>query len=177
MSNVSIQTLSPTDLLDRVAELNRILIDSVEQGAAIGFIHPLSGSAATAFWQETVAPELATTRRTMFVAELSGSMVGTVQLITAMPPNQPHRCEIIKMVVHPDARRKGVGRALLSAAIDYARRTGKTLVTLDTRTEDAAEQLYASVGFDRSGTIPDFALDPDGGRRHATTYMYLRIPS
>ena len=102
-------------------------------------------------------------------------IVGTVQLLTVMPPNQPHRCEIAKMIVHPQARRLGIGRALMNEALDRARELGKTLVTLDTRTGDAAEPLYASVGFEVAGVIPDFAWDPDGKALHATTYMFRRI--
>ena len=104
-----------------------------------------------------------------------GEIVGTVQLLTAMPPNQPHRCEVAKMIVHPSARRLGIGRCLIARAIEHAEELGKTLVTLDTRTGDAAEPLYASVGFEVAGIIPDFAWDPDGRARHSTTYMFRRI--
>lgn len=79
------------------------------------------------------------------------------------------------MIVHPNARRLGVGRHLMARAIEHAGELGKTLVTLDTRTGDAAEPLYASVGFEVAGVIPEFAWDPDGQARHATTYMYRRI--
>jgi ribosomal protein S18 acetylase RimI-like enzyme len=79
------------------------------------------------------------------------------------------------MVVHPRARRLGIGRALMKAVLDRARTLGKTLVTLDTRTGDAAEALYAAVGFEVAGVVPGFAWDPDGVARHATTYMYRRI--
>jgi ribosomal protein S18 acetylase RimI-like enzyme len=79
------------------------------------------------------------------------------------------------MIVHPQARRLGVGRSLMTIALDHARALGKTLVTLDTRTGDVAEPLYESVGFATAGVIPDFAWDPDGKAKHATTYMYCRI--
>ena len=98
-----------------------------------------------------------------------------MQLVLSMPPNQPHRAEIAKMIVHPAARRLGLGRALMEAALDAAKSRGKTLVTLDTRTGDTAEPLYRSVGFEVAGVIPDFAWDPDGRAMHGTTYMYRRI--
>ena len=79
------------------------------------------------------------------------------------------------MIVHPRARRLGLGRALMTRAIDRARELGKTLITLDTRTGDVAEPLYASVGFEVAGVIPEYAWDPDGKAKHATTYMYRRI--
>ena len=98
-----------------------------------------------------------------------------MQLILALPPNQPHRCEVAKMMVHPVARRKGVGRALMAALETEARAAGKTLITLDTKTGDKAEPLYKAAGFRTAGIIPGFALDPDGAAMHATTYMYKAL--
>lgn len=159
----------------RVEALSQILADSVADGAAISFMAPIPYEDAARFWTVDVGPEVAAGRRVLYVAERNGEIVGTVQLLTAMPPNQPHRCEIAKMIVHPRARRMGVGRALMNQALDRARELGKSLVTLDTRTGDVAEPLYASVGFEVAGVIPDFAWDPDGKARHATTYMFRRI--
>ena len=158
-----------------VAALSLILADSVAQGAAISFMAPLALDDAARFWTESVMPEVAAGRRAVFGAEHAGELVGTVQLITALPPNQPHRCEIAKMIVHPRARRLGIGRALIRSALDRARQLGKTLVTLDTRTGDVAQPLYAGVGFEVAGVIPDYAWNPDGQATHATTYMFCRI--
>ncbi|TCM20420.1 ribosomal protein S18 acetylase RimI-like enzyme [Novosphingobium sp. PhB165] len=158
-----------------VTSLSRILADSVGDGASISFMAPLSRDDAEGFWMGDVLPEVAAGRRLLFGAERGNEIVGTVQLITAMPPNQLHRCEIAKMIVHPGVRRLGIGRALMNRALDSARKLGKTLVTLDTRTGDIAEPLYASAGFKVAGIIPDFAWDPDGKARHATTYMYRQI--
>ena len=158
-----------------LAALSRILIDSVAGGAAISFMAPLSQAEAERFWMNDVRPQVEAGHRSLFGAWHDGEIVGTVQLLTAMPPNQPHRCEIAKMVVHPQVRRLGIGRALMDRALARARELGKTLVTLDTRTGDAAEPLYASIGFEVAGIIPDFAFDPDGRAKHGTTYMYRRI--
>ena len=155
--------------------LSRILADSVAEGAAISFMAPLSLEAAALFWSRDVQPEVVAGRRVLFGAEHDGNLVGTVQLLTAMPPNQPHRCEIAKMIVHPQVRRLGIGRALMNRALVRAHELGKALVTLDTRTGDVAEPLYASVGFEVAGVIPDFAWDPDGKAKHATTYMFRHI--
>lgn len=175
MTAIVVSTLPAHEIPRQVPDLNRILIDSVSAGAAISFLDPLSQDEATAFWRDAVSPEVAKARRVLFVAKAAGRVTGTVQLLTALPPNQPHRCEIAKMVVHPDARRQGLGRALVNTAIDTARSLGKTLITLDTRTGDAAQSLYAAAGFETAGRIPRFALDPDGRTLHATTYMYLRL--
>ena len=167
--------LDAAGIRDRMDPLCRILVDSVADGAAISFMAPVSHEDAARFWSDAVIPEAAAGRRLVFGAERGGDLVGTVQLLTAMPPNQPHRCEIAKMIVHPAARRAGIGRALMTRALDRARDLGKTLVTLDTRTGDVAEPLYASVGFEVAGVIPDFAWDPDGRATHATTYMFRRL--
>lgn len=159
----------------RLEALSKVLADSVADGAAISFMAPLPYEDAALFWSRDVKPEVVAGRRVLLGAERNGDFLGTVQLLTAMPPNQPHRCEIAKMIVHPRARRFGIGRALMNRALDRARELGKTLVTLDTRTGDVAEPLYASVGFKVAGVIPDFAWDPDGKARHATTYMFRWI--
>lgn len=162
--------------LDRNLDgLTRLLIDTVTEGAAVSFLDPLAPETARAFWQAEVFPEVTANRRCLLTAHLGDTLVGTVQLITAMPQNQPHRAEIAKMMVHPTARRRGLGHALLRAALDHARTLGKTNVTLDTRSGDVSQSLYASVGFEVAGIIPDFALDPDGRTLHSTTYMYKRL--
>ena len=46
------------------------------------------------------------------------------------------------------------------------------LVTLDTRTGDAAEPLYSGLGYETAGQISQFALAPEGDRIEATTYMF-----
>ncbi len=163
------------DIDRRLSALVQILADSVAAGGAISFMAPLSYDDAARFWSQDVRAEVAAGRRVLFGAERGGEFLGTVQLITALPPNQPHRCEIAKMIVHPRARRFGIGRALMSRALDRARQLGKTLVTLDTKTGDVAEPLYASVGFEVAGVIPDYAWDPDGKALHATTIMFRRV--
>lgn len=153
-------------------DLCKILIDSVSDGAAISFMDPVSREDALSFWTGSVRSEVAQGNRHLLGAIIDDQMVGTVQLVVGMPPNQPHRAEISKMIVHPGARRRGVAKALMTAALDLARAKGKTLVTLDTRTGDVSEALYRAVGFEVAGAIPGFALDPDGAALHATTYMF-----
>ena len=172
MTSISIHCLS-TDELDAHADaLAEIMAQTVEDGAAIGYMQPFSRTDGLAFFTEQVFPEVRAGRRRLLVARLDGKTVGSVQLVTALPPNQPHRCEVAKMMVAPTARRKGIGRALMQALDAEARDAGKTLVTLDTKTGDKAEPLYRAAGFKTAGVIPGFALDPDGKAEHATTYMY-----
>ena len=173
--SIHITELDGEGIVRRVDALSGILIDSVSGGAAISFMAPLSYDAAAQFWLRDVLNEVAAGRRILLGADHNGDLVGTVQLITFMPPNQQHRCEIAKMIVHPGARRLGIGRSLMNHVLDRARDLRKTLVTLDTRTGDVAELLYRSMRFDVAGAIPDFAWDPDGKARHSTTYMFRRL--
>ena len=167
-----ITELTAADIAKHVDDLCRVLMDSVAGGAAISFMAPLTKAEAERFWAHDVKSAVEGGSRHLFGAFVDGKLVGTVQLVTGMPPNQPHRAEISKMIVHPDGRRRGLGKALMNEALTLAKRAGKTLVTLDTRPGDVAEPLYKGVGFKEAGVIPDFAFDPDGAKRHATTYMY-----
>lgn len=168
----SILELSPSDIDTHGADLTRVLMDSVLNGAAISFMATLTEAEAQEFWRVDVRSSVEIRSRLLFGAFVDERLVGTVQLVVGMPPNQPHRAEISKMIVHPESRRLGLGKALMTAAIEAAKRASKSLVTLDTRTGDVSEDLYRSVGFVQAGVIPDFAYDPDGKARHATTYMY-----
>lgn len=172
---ISISALNEDRIHDHLADLSTILAACVANGAAISFMQPFSVHDAQRFWVHDVLPEVIAGRRILLGALQDGAIVGAVQLITALPPNQSHRCEIAKMIVHPNARRQGIGRALMQAAITEAKALGKTMITLDTKTTDVAAPLYASVGFETAGIIPDFASDPDGRALHPTTYMFRRI--
>jgi len=159
----------------RLEALSYMLADSVNAGASISFMSPLSYNEAGMFWSKNVKPEVSAGRRVLFGALRGDELLGTVQLLVAMPPNQSHRGEVAKMIVHPNARRLGIGRSLMSHVLEQASKRGKTLITLDTKTGDVAEPLYLSLGFEVAGIIPDFAWDSDGKAKHSTTYMFHRL--
>lgn len=138
-----------------------VLIDCVDGGASVSFMHPLPRDKALAFWQG-VAEATARGERVLMVAEDAGGIVGTVQLVLAQPENQPHRADLSKMLVHRRARCRGVGAALMLAAEQAARDCGKSLLVLDTASAEA-ERLYARMGWQRCGVVPGFALLPHGG--------------
>jgi ribosomal protein S18 acetylase RimI-like enzyme len=175
MDDIRIHVIGPQDFAALETSLAEIVADGVNSGAAISFMQPYSLDDGRRFWAEEVFPDVAHGRRVLFVAYLDDAVVGTVQMDVTLRPNQPHRGEVAKMVVHSRARRRGVGRALMRALEAHAKSLGKTLITLDTRTGDKAETLYASVGFHRAGVIPNYAYDPDGRAKHGTTYMYKEI--
>jgi GNAT superfamily N-acetyltransferase len=151
-----------------------VLIDCVESGASVGFMLPLSRERALAFWQGMLE-SAARGERIVLVAEdlESRTIVGTVQVVLAMPENQPHRADVAKMQVHRKARRRGIGEALMRAAEAAAREAGKTLLVLDTVTGSDAERLYARLGWQRCGEIPGYALWPRGGL--CSTTVFYRV--
>jgi GNAT superfamily N-acetyltransferase len=147
-----------------------VLIDCVEGGASVSFMLPMTRAKADAFWQG-VSASVARGERVVLAAEdETGAIVGTAQIILSQPENQPHRGDLAKMLVHRRARRRGVGARLLAAAERSALDAGKTLLVLDTASDDA-ERLYARQGWQRCGEIPNYALLPDG-RPCATTYFF-----
>ena len=154
---------------DDVRGLAEVLIDCVEGGASVSFMHPLAPEKAAAFWRR-VGVEVAAGGRALFVADDAHGIVGTVQLVLDLPENQPHRADVSKMLVHRRARRRGVGAALMRAAEAHARAAGRSLLVLDTASADA-ERLYARLGWRLSGVIPRYALLPNG-EPCATSYFY-----
>jgi len=158
--------------LDMLAE---VLHAAVHDGASVSFVLPFSIGEARRFWRDKVLPGITDRTRRMLVARWSGRIVGTVQLEPAAQPNQQHRAEVVKLLVHPDARRRGIARALMSALEDVARLEHRTLLTLDTRTGDRAEPLYVSLGYISAGVIPRFARAPHSPELQATTIFYKEL--
>ena len=150
--------------------LSDVLIDSVEGGASVSFMLPMTRGKAEAFWRGASASVASGERFVLAAEDAAGAIVGTVQVIMAQPENQPHRGDLAKMLVHRQARRQGIGEALLVAAERRALSAGKTLLVLDTASDDA-ERLYVRQGWQRCGLIPNYALWPDG-RPCATTYFF-----
>lgn len=169
-ASVTTRILAAHDASERIAELTTILVDCVNGGAGVSFMAPLARDTADAFWRD-VADGVAANDRVLVVAEDGDRIVGTVQVVFAWPPNQPHRADVAKMLVHPSARRRGIGAALVRAAEEAALRAGKTLLVLDTVTGGDAERLYAKLGWVRVGEVPRFALMPDG-TECGTTFFY-----
>jgi GNAT superfamily N-acetyltransferase len=164
------QLWSPTET--QVSGLAQLLIDCVEGGASVSFMHPLSESKALSFWRR-VSEGVANNQRALLIAQQGDLVIGTVQLVLEQPENQPHRADLSKMLVHRRARRQGVGTELLREAERVARELGKTVLVLDTASSDA-ERLYARLGWQRCGYVPDYALLPFGGLC-GTTFFYRKL--
>jgi GNAT superfamily N-acetyltransferase len=157
----------------QVEALADLLVDAVDDGASVGFMYPLEKAKAVAFWRR-VAGGVEAGERALLVAEDGTGIVGTVHLMLALPENQPHRADLTKMLVHPRARRRGLGAALMEAAEEMARDCGKTLLVLDTVSGSDAERLYARLGWVRVGEIPEFAFLSRGGL-WGTTVFYKKL--
>ncbi len=161
MADFEIVRLSPTEAEARSPELAEILMDAVYGGASVSFMLPFTEPEAIGFWQK-IFPRIASDDILLLVALLDGQAVGTVQLHLATPPNQNHRADVAKLLVHRRAHRRGMARALMLRLEQEAMQRGRSLLTLDTMTDSAAEQLYLSLGFTRFGMIPNYACWPDG---------------
>ncbi len=175
MTAVAIAALDAGALEARTADLAGILHACVLDGASVGFVLPFERHDAADFWRDTVTPPLAAGRRVLLAAIEAGRCCGTVQLLHDMPPNQPHRAEVAKLLVHPAARRRGIARALMLRIEAEARARGRSLLTLDTRSGDPAQSLYASLGYTVAGEIPGWCRDTATERLDATTIMYRRL--
>ncbi|RJF73020.1 GNAT family N-acetyltransferase [Deinococcus cavernae] len=160
MSTPEIHPLTNTP--QTLAHLAEVLIATVAAGGSVGFMHPVSPAQAQAFWQAALS-EADAGNRVIFGAWDGQRLLGTVTLLTAMPPNQPHRAEIAKMMTHPQARQRGIATRLIQAAEAEAAARGKTLLVLDTASDEGAGPFYEKMGYSLSGEIPEFALKPHGG--------------
>ena len=167
---LEIRRLEGADLELHLDGLAAVLADCVAGGASVSYLEPFGHEAARQAF-EGFAAEVEQGRRLILAAFSGNRLVGTVQVVLALPPNQPHRAEVAKLLVHRSARRSGVAARLMEGAEAEARAEGKTLLVLDTVTGDDAERLYARLGWTRVGVIPGYALYPDG-RPCSTTIFW-----
>ena len=172
-STHTIERLTPPVADSDIRDLAHVLMDAVESGAAVSFLASLTLDRAEDWWRETIAGSHA--RAIFLVARGVDGIVGTVQLHPAWAPNQPHRAEIAKLLVHRRSRRQGVATTLMQTVEDDARRAGFRLLTLDAKRGEAAEQLYRHLGWTAVGTIPRYALDPDGHTLHDAVVFYKEL--
>ena len=175
-ASLRIERLDAAAFTLHLDDFQRLLAACVEQGASIGFVLPLGDAVNRRFWTEAVAPGLARGARLLFAALQGNQVVGSVQLVLDTPANQPHRAEVVKLMVHPEHRRQGLARRLMQAVEAAAQVEGRELLTLDTRSDDHAEPLYLSLGYQVVGRIPGYAVDArQPERRDSTTLMYKTL--
>jgi GNAT superfamily N-acetyltransferase len=170
---LEIRELTAADAREHLAALGEVLFDCVDGGASVSFLAPFSHADAEAFFEQT-ATAVERGERILLAAFDGAALVGTVQIVLATPPNQPHRADVAKLLVHRAARGKGVAKLLMQAVEQASLRAGKTLLVLDTVTGSVAETLYKNLGWTVVGVIPDYALFPDG-RLCATTVFFKKL--
>ena len=161
MSAVEIVEFDAAGVQAAIGELADVLADCVNGGASVNFMLPYDTADGVQFFRK-VAAAMERGEIVLLAAKIDGRILGTVQLGLDMPPNQPHRGEIKKLLVHRDARGRGIGAALMQRIEEIAKERGRTLLVLDTAS-DAAERLYTRGGWQRLGAIPDYAMWPQGG--------------
>ena len=169
-AGLEIVALSPSEYEASIVELGALLTDAVEGGASVNFLAGVTDEQARAWWAERV-PKVRDGTITAFVAHGGGTILGTTLLIRSRNQNSPHRAEIAKVIVRRSGRRRGIGRALMTAAEETAKREGRWLLILDTEAGTAADALYRALGWQILGTMPNHALRSDGVLA-PTTYFW-----
>ncbi|MFC5551342.1 GNAT family N-acetyltransferase [Massilia aerilata] len=169
---MKVRSLDAHEAAERIDQLAEVLLDCVEGGASVSFMLPMARETAADFWRK-VADGIARGERTLLVAEDEEGIAGTVQLITDMPENQPHRADVAKLLVHRRARGAGTGQRLMEAVEEAARGQGRRVLVLDTASP-TAERLYERLGWQRVGVVPDYAYLPDGALC-ATSFYYKHV--
>lgn len=173
-ADIRIERLAHPNVSDEeFRQLAELLVDAVDSGAAVSFMAPLHRARAEAWWRKTFPESLL--RAIFLVARDAQGIVGTVQMQPAWAPNQPHRGEVCKLIVHRRARGHGLGEKLMQEIEAASAKAGFALLTLDAKEGGAAVQLYRKCGWTEVGTIPDFAFDPDRKAKHGTVIFYKRV--
>lgn len=173
--DITIRIVTAEETRAALPALAEVLSDCVEGGASVGFMQPFRPQDAEPFWEDAAAA-VDRGETVLIVAEVAGRAVGTVQLGIGTMPNQPHRADIRKLLVHRDARGLGLSRRLMEEAEAEAVRRGRRVLVLDTATGEPAEAIYERFGWTRAGVVPDYALMPDG-RYCDTTFFYKHLPA
>jgi predicted N-acetyltransferase YhbS len=172
MTAVTVERLERPVAEKDVRDLACLLVDAIDSGAGASFLAGLTESEAATWWQSILSSS--SNRAVILVARDADGVVGTVQLQPSWAPNQPHRADVAKLIVHRRARRQGIARSLMLALENAAVAEGFSLLVLDTCRGSDAERLYASTGWIRVGVVPGFALNPDGSLCD-TVFFYKRL--
>ena len=164
---------TPEQAEKEIGPLSDLLIDAVDSGASIGFMPPITEEQALSYWREVIAAMRAG-RRLLLVAMEGDLAQGSVQIDLEPRANGNHRAEVIKLFVHRRARRRGLAKALMLEVQSTARRSGRTLLLMDTRQGGEAERMCQSLGYIRYGEVPAYARSGNG-RLDTTSFFYCQL--
>jgi len=166
----TLREISSSELEIHVPALSELLRDTVNAGAGLGFLPPLTREQGRNYWR-SIRAELDAGSRLLLAAFAGGRMIGTGQLVLSVWPDMPHKAELQKILVAAAARGRGVGRSLIAALHDAARQRGRSLLTLSTRRGARAEDLYKSLGYLELGVMPRATVGPQG-ERYDSVFLY-----
>jgi GNAT superfamily N-acetyltransferase len=172
---LEVRRLDPAEAREQLDALAGVLADCVLGGASVGYLEPFSHADARGVYEDYVR-DAEQGRRIILGAFLDGNLVGTAQLILAVPPNQPHRAEVARVLVHRSARKRGIAQRLMEQLEHEASAEGKTLLVLDAVTGGDAARLYERIGWNTVGVIPGYALYPDGRLCDTTVFWKALEP-
>ncbi|MGG4662282.1 GNAT family N-acetyltransferase [Providencia vermicola] len=165
---MEIVTLTSID--NNEQQLASLLIDSVEHGASVGFLAPLSIDEASGYWQQ-IKSDLMQQKRFLIACINDDKIVGAVQIALCLKANGLHRADVEKLMVHSQFRQQGIATQLLNVVEKIALKNNRTLLVLDTRTQDVASALYRKQGYREVGEIPNFVVNSQG-QFEGTTFFY-----
>lgn len=168
----TIEPFTTAQLQDAMPQLCALLTNIVNDGASIGFLTPLDEKEVVAYWAK-IAPEVDAGERITLVAREGDQIVGVGQLALETRANGNHRAEVQKVMVHTEWRRRGIALRLMNELEEAARKLNRTLLILDTRLGDAAEQLYQKLGYVRAAEIPNYVTNSNG--EYESTVIYYKI--
>jgi acetyltransferase len=168
-----IVAFTPEQAKAEIEQLSDLLIDAVDSGASVGFLPPLSRAEADAYWRSVVDAMLEGSR-VLLAAMEGGVLQGSVQLQLEMRANGNHRAEAMKLFVHRRARRRGLAKGLMTAVESTARKSGRTLLLMDTRKGGDAHRMCESLGYAAFGEVPGYARSADG-QLHTTVFFYKQL--
>ena len=170
---LKVQELKTTPSLELFSELVELLQDAVNDGASLGWLTAPGTKEARNYWTGVLEAVGRGVRR-LFIATDDHVCAGAIQLLLPQKANAAHRGEVQKLMVHSQFRRRGIGRALVTALEAAAAADGLALLVLDVRTGDVAQRMYEALGWQRVGDIPEFVRSASG-RLDSTTVYFRRL--
>lgn len=162
-----------TTIQGRELQFELLLINSVNNGASVGFIAPLAQDEARQYWLQ-VDSDLQQGKRLLLAQFIADKLAGAIQLSLCPKANGRHRAEVEKLMVHTDFRQRGIAKQLLIYAEKIALDNQRTLLVLDTRTGDVSSHLYRRQGYIEVGQIPSYVCNSEN-KFESTTYFYKQL--
>ena len=171
--SITIRQLSALEFVALLPDLVALFLETVNGGSPLGFLAPITREVVRDYWISLI-PEIESGARLVLIAYHDNIVVGSGQLVLSRRSNSPHRAELEKLFVERASRGHGVGKTLLQALHGVARQHGRTLILLNTRRGEPAENFYKRLGYREVGVIPGWTIDEEGERYdHVTLYQEL----